>query len=371
MVLFYQHNAFADRLREKGVTVLSYDRVRASERATNTTAGVVHRRLAQVGAVVRRFRLLRRERIDLLHLNNGPTIGVDDWLPAAMLARIPCVVNAMGLPVKDRRTLRRLLSRRFDRIIAISQYMQSTLRDDGFPVQSIATIPLSVDIEELRARVRASRDAVRATLAIPADAFVVTMVGNIRKWKGQHVLVEAVRDLPEDVRRRLVVLFVGDVSSTDRDYFAHLGETVAAAGLERTVKFLGARGDVPNLLASSDAAVHASILPEPFGLVVVEAMALGIPIVATRIGGPPEIVTPGSGLLFDPASPRELADCLTRLARDSDLRAAIGKAARIRADAFSLARHVDAMVELYDDITDRQRDARNSLSPNSASMSHV
>ncbi len=270
-----------------------------------------------------------------------------------MLARIPCVVNAMGLPVKDRRTLTRLLSRRFDRIIAISQYMQGTLRDDGFPVHRIATIHLSVDIDELRARVRRSRDEVRAALAIPADAFVVTMVGNIRRWKGQHVLVEAVKDLPEDVRRRLVVLFVGAVSSTDRDYFAQLSETVAAAGLEEAVRFLGARNDVPNLLASSDVAVHASILPEPFGLVVVEAMALGIPIVAARNGGPSEIVTPDSGLLFDPASPRELADCLTRLARNSELRAAIATAARIRADAFSLDRHVDAMMALYDGITNR------------------
>jgi glycosyltransferase involved in cell wall biosynthesis len=185
------------------------------------------------------------------------------------------------------------------------------------------------------------------------------------------VLVEAVKVLPDDVRRRLVVLFAGAVSSGDRDYFAQLSETVAGAGLEQTVKFLGARDDVPNLLAASDVAVHASILPEPFGLVVVEAMALGIPIVAARIGGPSEIVTPDAGFLFDPASPRELADCLTRLARDPDLCAAIGKAGRIRADAFALDRHVDAMMELYDGITSRHmRDACNLVPPNSASMSH-
>ena len=153
------------------------------------------------------------------------------------------------------------------------------------------------------------------------------------------------------MRKRLVALFVGAVSSGDRDYFAQLSETVAGAGLEQTVRFLGARSDIPDLLASSDVAVHASILPEPFGLVVVEAMALGIPIVAARFGGPSEIVTPGSGFLFDPASPSELADCLTRLARDSDLRSALEKAARIRADAFGIGRHVDAMMKLYDGIT--------------------
>ena len=184
VVLFYQDNGFADRLRAKGITVLSYESVRASERGINKTAGVMRRRLAQVGAIIRRFRLLQRERVDLLHLNNGPTIGVDDWLPAAKLARIPCVVNAMGLPVKERRALSRLLSWRFDRIIAISNYMQNRLREDGFPVHRVATIPLSVDIGEFRSRVGRSRNAVRATLVIPPDAFVVTMVGNIPPVEG-------------------------------------------------------------------------------------------------------------------------------------------------------------------------------------------
>lgn len=350
IVLFYQDNPFVGRLRDAGISVSVYDRVRTRERAINATRGVVRRRLEQVSAIGRRFRLLRQERVDLVHLNNGPTVGADDWLPAALLGSIPCVVNAMGLPFEEKDPVRRALSRRFARVIAISDYMAATLREQGFPLSQIAQVDLSVDLDRVRASVSQSRAEVRAALAIPEAAIVVTMVGNIRRWKGQHVLLAALERVRSDVRGQMTVLFVGAVSDGDRDYAAELRDTAARAGLTNAVKFLGARGDVPDLLAASDIAVHALTLPEPFGLVVVEAMALGTPVVATRIGGPAQIITPESGLLFDPESPQTLADHLSDLAANPKRRATLGSAARLRAERFGLARHVDEMMRVYDQV---------------------
>ena len=139
---------------------------------------------------------------------------------------------------------------------------------------------------------------------------MITMVGNIRRWKGQHIVLAAVERLPAAVRDRIHVLCVGAASEADAGYFSQLQELVHRAQLTDTVQFLGARPDVPNLLAASDIAVHASILPEPFGLVVVEAMTLGVPVVALRLGAPLHVVTSAAGLLYDPSLPDELADQL-------------------------------------------------------------
>jgi glycosyltransferase involved in cell wall biosynthesis len=208
-----------------------------------------------------------------------------------------------------------------------------------------------VDIEDLRRRVVTPRDAVRAALGVEPDAVMATMVGNIRQWKGQHIVLAAVASLPPSVRERLRVFFVGDVAPDAEAYAATLAATVQQHGLQSVVRFLGARTDVPDLLAASDVAIHASVRPEPFGLVVPEAMALGTPVIAARSGGPLEIVTPSTGLLFDPDSPAELAEHLAALVEDPDRREALGRCAPARAQAFDIAHHVAGNLAVYDALT--------------------
>ena len=94
----------------------------------------------------------------------------------------------------------------------------------------------------------------------------------------------------------------------------------ARHGLTGQVHLLGSRDDVPALMNAADAIVHASVQPEPFGLVVVEAMALGKPVVASNLGGPSETVTPGTGLLFDPDDPAALAHQLQAVLDQPSLR---------------------------------------------------
>ncbi len=358
VVLFYQNNAFVDRLRSHGVTVLLYDHLRVRERAVNATGGLLRRRAEQVAAIGRRFQLLRQQNIGLVHLNNSPTVGVDDWLPAAICANTPCVVNAGGLLGRDRRFIHRALTRRFARVIAVSEYMAAALRERGYPERQIECVNLSVDIARLQSRVSASRTEIRTSLNIRPDRVVITMVGNVRQWKGQHVLLEAVELLLPAVRERVHVLFAGAVSEADRSYFAHLQQIVERAHLGDRVQFLGARDDVADLLAASDVAVHASILPEPFGLVIIEAMALGTPVVAARLGAPRDIVTSASGLLYDPESPRELAERLTELVLDADLRKRLGKGAIDRAKDFGVVRYISQIMAVYEKVAPARDDER-------------
>lgn len=351
IALYYQENPYADRLRALGVRVLVVENARARERAANTNGSYARRRALQLWGIWWRAALLRRERIALLHLNGSTILGADDWLPAARLAGIPCIVTALSIMPAEQSRIHRWLAARFDRVIAISDSVASNLQEVGVPPSRVRRVYLGVDIDDLRRRVVTPRDAVRAALGVDDDTVMATMVGNVRHWKGQHIVLAAVASLSPAVRQRLRVYFVGAVSPDAEAYAATLAATVQAEGLQSVVRFLGARTDVPDLLAASDLAIHASVRPEPFGLVVPEAMALGTPVIAARAGGPLEIVTPTTGLLFDPDAPAELAAHLTALVEDPARRQALGRCAPARAQHFDIAHHVAGNLAVYDELS--------------------
>lgn len=338
VVLFYQDNPFAAKLRDEGAEVHLYDEVRAREREIRQSGRRVAKLVDMAGAVGRRAAFLRANRIDLVHVNNSPKVGNDDWLPAARLLKIPCIAHAMGDAGGETGWMKRLLFRSFDHVIPISQYLFESMERAGYRPDRLDLIYLGVDLERFRARVRRTRAEVRAELGINEDRVLVVMVGNVREWKGQHVVLAALSRVPPEVRERLHVAFVGAAAEGDRGYKESLDEMVARWDLGPTVRFLGGRSDVPDLLNAADVALHASVKPEPFGLVVTEAMALGKAVVAANRGGPAEVVTPESGITFDAAAPEELASILVRLAGDAPLRQRMSAGARVRVNDFD-ARH--------------------------------
>jgi glycosyltransferase involved in cell wall biosynthesis len=143
------------------------------------------------------------------------------------------------------------------------------------------------------------------------------------------------------------MVFVGGISASEEAFAAELVATVRREKLERHVTFLGPRTDIPNLINSADCIIHASRIPEAFGLVILEGMALGKPVLATHFGGPAEIITSDSGVLYDPEKPSELASGITALANDPKLRARLGARAKLRADEFDAVRTSAAIQELY------------------------
>jgi len=274
-------------------------------------------------------------------MNNSPMSGFSDWLPAARLRRIPCMTFAMG-DAEMPRPMNRWFARRFDHVIACSRYIEQAMSRIGVPAERLSWTYLGIDAAGLRSQVRASSQETRRQLGVPPEGVLVLMTGNLREWKGQHVLLDAMRHLEADVRHRLHIRFVGAATAEDADYVSSLKASIASMEASERVRFLGARDDVPTLLAASDIAVHASVIPEPFGLVVPEAMAQGIAVIASRFGGPGELITPAIGCTFDPSRPSELAAHLDALVRDPARRRQLGDAARRRADEHDLS--VEAMV---------------------------
>jgi glycosyltransferase involved in cell wall biosynthesis len=341
VILFYQDNRFARALREGGEEVHVWEDVRAGERAVHMSG----RRLAKlreiVAAIVRRRDFLRRERIALVHINNSPRVGRTDWLPAARTLRIPIIASAMGdaepIPGSGWRVaVHRWLFRRFDFVLAISEYMADAMRRQGIPDRRLQVVHLGVDDLAIRARVMRSADEVRRELGVPAGRVFVAMVANVREWKGQHVGLEALRRMAPATRGRLFVAFVGAVRDIDQDYYAELQHTVAEAGLEDVTAFVGGRTDIPDILSAAEIALHASTTPEPFGIVVLEAMALGTAVVAARRGGHIEFLVQEVGLVHDVEHPEQLADHLTKLVADPALRRTLAERAARRAAEFTI-----------------------------------
>lgn len=171
----------------------------------------------------------------------------------------------------------------------------------------------------------------RAELRLPA-ATVVGVFGRLAPWKGQHVLLEALPQLPG-----VHALLVGSALFGEQSYVERLHTLARDLGVADRVHFLGFRSDIPRLMGLTDAVVHTSISPEPFGRVLVEGMLACRPVVATRAGGALEIVEDGvTGHLVSPGDALELAAAI-RAVTSPPLGAALGSAGRARAqEHFSL-----------------------------------
>jgi glycosyltransferase involved in cell wall biosynthesis len=349
VLLFYQDNRFARALRDEGFEVHVIADLRDRERAVQLSGARLRKLRGTVDSVLDRWRFLRDHRIDAVHINNSPLVGNDDWLPAARLRGIPILAYAMGDAFwMHHRRIHRWLARRFDRVLPISAYMTRAMIANGVDPAKLTPVHLGVDLDGIRRRVRRSREEVRAELGVGEDQLLLTMVGNVREWKGQHILLAALTLLSEPELKRLRVAFAGAVDAQSETYFARLRAIERHRRLEGVVAWLGARSDVPDLFAAADLAVHCSTSPEPFGLVVIEAMALGAPVVATNAGGPAEVVTAESGWLYDAGEPKELAAILSSVIADPALLRSRSAAALQRATDFSVAHTVAKTHEAYE-----------------------
>ncbi|NEU73499.1 glycosyltransferase family 4 protein [Hassallia byssoidea VB512170] len=158
--------------------------------------------------------------------------------------------------------------------------------------------------------------------------FAVGHFSRLAPWKGQHILIEALAKCPQEV----TVLLVGDALFGEQDYVDSLHRQVTNLGLEKRVKFLGFRSDIPQLMSACDLVAHTSISPEPFGRVIVEAMLCGTPVVAAASGGAIELVEHDiNGFLATPGKPQELAQIITACLQEPEKTAAIANNARITA----------------------------------------
>lgn len=152
------------------------------------------------------------------------------------------------------------------------------------------------------------------------------LVGRIAEWKGQELAIRAFADLVKKTPAQLTL--IGGALFEDAAYLDGLRSLIIEMGLSSRVHLAGHVDDVYAALRSVDVVIHTSIIPEPFGQVIVQAMAMGLPVLASGEGGPLETITNGvDGLFFEPRNVRALTDGMMRLATDPDLRSRLGASA--------------------------------------------
>jgi glycosyltransferase involved in cell wall biosynthesis len=305
-----------------------------------------------LSALVQLWRLIRVERPAIVHTHTSKAGFVGRL--AARLARVPAIIHQPHGHIfygyySARRTafyvsLERLAARWTDRIVTLTERgtEEHLARGIGRRAQ-YRSVPSGVPTAELRAAAP-SRAIARDRLGLPADAFVVAGLGRLVPVKGFDLLVTALRELAAAVPAARVVL-VGD--GPDREA---LEERARTLGVGDRLLVTGATPDITIALAAADV-LAAPSRNEGMGRALVEAMALGLPVVGAEVGGIPVVVADGeTGRLVPTGDPAALAQALIELGRDEALRAKWGAAAAVRAEAFSTDVAHAAMRAIYDEL---------------------
>jgi glycosyltransferase involved in cell wall biosynthesis len=179
--------------------------------------------------------------------------------------------------------------------------------------------------------------ATRRRLGLPQDGPIFGSVGRLDSWKGFDVLLDALPDVAKQHPDATVVL-VGGRHEFNPSYADELADRARRVGRDGRVLLVGAQPNPEDWMQAMDVFCHTSE-NEPFGMVVIEAMALGKPVVASAEGGPTEVITPGVDGLLSPYGDRQaLATAILRYLGDEHLRLTLGQAARLRAQDFTVKR---------------------------------
>ncbi|HEY1987116.1 MAG TPA: glycosyltransferase family 4 protein [Terracidiphilus sp.] len=293
--------------------------------------------------------LMREIDVHVVHTNSLKSHVIGGL--AAKIARRPLVWHLRDRIAPDYlprpavlfvRTLGRLLP---NYVIANSQATLDTLID---PRSGTASPK-----RKLRSRVVHDGCSVPAEVASikPNGPARIGLIGRISPWKGQHIFIKAaalIRPEFPDVQFQVI----GAALFSENDYESSLKALCRDLGMEDRVAFLGFVSDVQGAIAQLEIVVHASTVGEPFGQVVIEGMAAGKPVIATRGGGIPEIVVDKTtGLLVPAGDERALADAMATMLRDPAKALEMGRRGRDRVkECFTIERTARAVEQVYRDV---------------------
>jgi glycosyltransferase involved in cell wall biosynthesis len=235
-----------------------------------------------------------------------------------------------------RRAIKKVLLRRYRRIVCVSNFVAALSRRNA-PAGRLTTCPHFINTDRFRPD-PAVREQVRNELRASCS-LVVLLVAHLIPEKGSEVLLRALPELP-----RVEAWIAGDGPEAGR-----LRRVAEELGVAKQVRFLGNQAEVQRYMQAADCLVCPSLWQEAAGLVNLEALACGLPVVASRIGGIPEIVEHGrTGLLFEPGNVGQLAAGLRSLLEEPELREEMGRTARtVATTQYSAECRIAEYIDLY------------------------
>jgi glycosyltransferase involved in cell wall biosynthesis len=281
--------------------------------------------------------LIVEQGIDLINSHSS----TDTWLAALARLRlaVPLVrTRHISAPIPENPLTGWLYRSATAHVVTTGEALRAqVIQQAGVPPERVSSVPTGVDLAHFRP---GARQAARAALGLPADAFIVAIVATLRSWKGHGYLVEAVERLPG-----VFLAVIGDGPGRD-----NLRRQVDAAGLQQRVLLAGHQDDVCPWMQGADVLALPSFANEGVPQALMQAMACALPVVTTGVGAIGEIVRDGvHGLVVPPKDVGALAQAIERLKADPALRARLGAMGLAQArEKFSMERMLDGMESVFE-----------------------
>ena len=302
--------------------------------------------------VLKMVRLLKKARPDIVH-SHGYYAAVIGRI-ASRFARVPAVIahvhNTYWNYAARNLFMEFSLSYITDKIVCCSNAVRDfVLQYEKVSPKKVITVYNSIDIERFRRPVEKTR--LKRSLGIAEDETVVISVASLTPKKGHRYLLEALGAIDAKHKVRLLVVGTGPLRAELENY-------VHRKQLGAKVIFLGVRDDIPGLLGISDIFAMPSLI-EGFGIATAEAMAAGLPVLATNVGGTPEVVSDGvSGILVPSKDPVALAEAITSLILDKETAERMGREGyKIAKERFSVETMVSKIEKLYEALLEGKKRA--------------
>ena len=295
-------------------------------------------------ALRRRFSTLP---VDIAHFNNGLATDMPGILAAAAL-KLPAVCHVRAFAPHTR--VHVWAARYVSTFLCVSNAIREQIIEIGVAPSKTVVCHDSVNQQRFR-KSDVDCDELLSEFGWNGTNKVFGLIGRLDLWKGHEYFIDAV-----DIARRtdpdICGLIVGDTTPTEKNwiYIERLYKRVDVLGLETIVRFAGHRTDIAEILQCLNAVVCSSSSPEPFGLMVVEGMAVGTPVIATNAGGPADMISDGEdGLLVPLKDSAAMAEAMLRIAGDRSLAGKISAAGeRTVAARFTVAHHVSNVCNAYE-----------------------
>lgn len=275
------------------------------------------------------IKVIKKNKIDIVHANHYLT-GDRSVLIASKLLGIKTISHNRGLYPPD--PIDKIIANKLDCIINMSDFSKSVYTNNGVLEEKCITIYDGIDIEKFKPE------------KCDTNEIIIGCFGRLEKWKGQQTLIDTAEIIVK-TNQNVKFMIVGNGPDEQE-----LKRSVSNKKLNNYFEFTGHITNVKEYMNKCAIIVHTSIEPEPFGMVITEAMALKKPVIATKIGGPLEIINDKEdGFLVIPQNPNELALIIIQLIENEEIRIKIGKNARNKVvKKFEVNKYAKQIENLYD-----------------------
>ena len=293
------------------------------------------------------FRLagfIKKEKFDLIHSNDIHSAQYS--VLAARLAGVPSILHIRNTELASWLGWKNsLIFKIAIKTIAISREVKESLLEIGVAADKIQIIHNAVDLDEFNPDILGK--PYRDEIGVADGELLIGVVGRIAPHKGQGIFIRAIPDILNSFPNAKFTI-IGEGSTQSGDFIIHLQQMIAELKLEAKVCFSGFKANVAQIMKALDVLVVPS-LNEAFGRVVIEAMAVKTPVVASRVGGIPDIVENGvNGILVPLKAPNAISEAVIKLLSDKDLYYNISQNSRKTVeDLFSIPKHVEKVERLY------------------------